>query len=56
MRYIAIEVPVSNNEYGFLKALAEYDKIDVQQELVNLARLQLLEEMELKDAELRGEQ
>lgn len=51
MRYIKIEVPVSNRELDFLKKLADHDGFTLEQELVSLARLQLIEEMEHKEGE-----
>lgn len=51
MKEIKVSIPMTANEWKFLKKLAEYDGITPEEELVNLAKLQLREEIELKEQE-----
>ena len=56
MKAVKITVALTEREYKFIEALANMDGFTVKQELETLARLQVREEMELKEAELKGEQ
>ena len=51
-----IKVVLNDDDEKFLKALAERDGIDLQREMRQLFYLQLREEMELYEEELRGNQ
>lgn len=56
MKAVKITVALTEKEYKFIELLANMDGFTVKQELETLARLQVREEMELKEAELKGEQ
>ena len=51
-----IKVPLKKDEAEFIEKLAEQDGISVNNELINLLRLQIQEEMELAEAIEKGEQ